>query len=96
MDFAGPINDTYYLLAVDALSKWPEVVPTKRITTAATISILRKIFGRLGMPEVLVSDNGAQLTSDSFERFCGQQPSILRATVRWNDQENSGRRGGAR
>ncbi|XP_062704520.1 uncharacterized protein K02A2.6-like [Aedes albopictus] len=70
VDFAGPVNDTYYLVLVDSLSKWPEVVPTKRITSEATIAILRKIFSRFGMPEVLVSDNGAQLTSDVFERFC--------------------------
>lgn len=69
-DFAGPINDTYFLLVVDSFSKWPEIIPTKRITTAATISSLRKIFGRFGMPEVLVTDNGPQLTSDTFEEFC--------------------------
>ncbi|XP_055622875.1 uncharacterized protein K02A2.6-like [Toxorhynchites rutilus septentrionalis] len=55
---------------LDPLSKWPEVIPTKSITSAATIAILRQIFSRFGMPEVLVSGNGSQLVSDVFERFC--------------------------
>ncbi|XP_055622803.1 uncharacterized protein K02A2.6-like [Toxorhynchites rutilus septentrionalis] len=42
-DFAGPINDTYFLLVVDSFSKWPEIIPTKHITTTATVSSLREI-----------------------------------------------------
>ncbi|XP_055604664.1 uncharacterized protein K02A2.6-like [Uranotaenia lowii] len=58
IDYAGPIDGDYFLLAVDAFSKWPEVIPTRRISTTATIGILRNIFSRLGMPQILVSDNG--------------------------------------
>ncbi|XP_065072906.1 uncharacterized protein K02A2.6-like [Ochlerotatus camptorhynchus] len=57
IDYAGPIDRDYFLLAVDAYSKWTEIVQTRRITSAATISILRSLFARLGMPEVVVSDN---------------------------------------
>ncbi|XP_065090367.1 uncharacterized protein K02A2.6-like [Ochlerotatus camptorhynchus] len=58
------------MLAVDAYSKWPEIVQTRRITSAATISILRSLFARLGMPEVVVSGNGTQFTSAEFQNFC--------------------------
>lgn len=88
VDFAGPINGTYYLLLVDSLSKWPEVVPTKRITTSATIAILRQIFSRFGMPEVLVSDNGTQLTSDAFERFCDSNGIMHLKTAPFHPQSN--------
>ncbi|XP_062711901.1 uncharacterized protein K02A2.6-like [Aedes albopictus] len=88
VDFAGPVNDTYYLVLVDSLSKWPEVVPTKRITSEATIAILRKIFSRFGMPEVLVSDNGAQLTSDVFERFCESNGITHLRTAPFHPQSN--------
>ncbi|XP_055645636.1 uncharacterized protein K02A2.6-like [Toxorhynchites rutilus septentrionalis] len=54
VDFAGHINDTYFLLVVDSFSKRPEIIPTKRITTAATVSSLRKTFGRFGMPATLI------------------------------------------
>ncbi|XP_062704096.1 uncharacterized protein K02A2.6-like [Aedes albopictus] len=70
IDYAGPIDGDYFLLAVDAYSKWPEIVQTRRITSAATISILRSLFARLGMPEVVVSDNGTQFTSIEFQKFC--------------------------
>lgn len=55
---------------VDSFSKWPEIVQTSRITTTATINILRSLFARLGMPETVVSDNGTQFTSAEFAEFC--------------------------
>ncbi|XP_053690842.1 uncharacterized protein K02A2.6-like [Sabethes cyaneus] len=70
VDFAGPIEGDYYLIAVDSLSKWPEVIQTRRISSIATISILRGIFARLGMPVTLVTDNGSQFTSAEFANFC--------------------------
>ncbi|CAO4386706.1 unnamed protein product [Caenorhabditis nigoni] len=69
-DYAGPLDGTYYLVVVDAFSKWPEVVPTTSITTTATINILRKMFAQFGDPETLVTDNGTQFTSSVFETFC--------------------------
>ncbi|XP_053687313.1 uncharacterized protein K02A2.6-like [Sabethes cyaneus] len=88
LDFAGPINGTYYLLLIDSLSKWPEVISTNRITTTATIAILRQIFSRFGMPEVLVSDNGTQLTSDAFERFCEANGIMHLKTAPFHPQSN--------
>ena len=44
IDFAGPFIGTYFLILVDAFSKWPEVHILKNITTETTISVLRKIF----------------------------------------------------
>ncbi|XP_038116866.1 uncharacterized protein K02A2.6-like [Culex quinquefasciatus] len=87
-DFAGPINDTYFLLVVDSFSKWPEIIPTKRTTTAATISILRKIFARFGNPEVMVTDNGPQLTSDTFEQFCESNGIMHLKTAPFHPQSN--------
>ncbi|XP_055615053.1 uncharacterized protein K02A2.6-like [Toxorhynchites rutilus septentrionalis] len=63
VDFAGPIEDDYYLLAIDSFSKWPEIIRTTRITSAATISILRGLFARLGMPITL-----AERFVDTFKR----------------------------
>ncbi|XP_062558351.1 uncharacterized protein K02A2.6-like [Armigeres subalbatus] len=68
-DYAGPVDGNYYLIVVDAFSKWPEVISTKRITTSATVAMFREIFSRNGMPETLVTDNGTQFTSEDFEAF---------------------------
>ncbi|CAI5445708.1 unnamed protein product [Caenorhabditis angaria] len=69
-DFAGPMNGTYYLVIVDAFSRWPEIFALKQITTSATISVLRQVFSRFGNPTTLVTDNGTQFTSAAFENFC--------------------------
>ncbi|CAS00121.1 Protein CBG27949 [Caenorhabditis briggsae] len=70
VDYAGPVEGTYYLVVVDSFSKWPEIVPTTSITSAATINILRKMFAQFGDPETLVTDNGTQFTSAQFHDFC--------------------------
>ncbi|XP_055590190.1 uncharacterized protein K02A2.6-like [Uranotaenia lowii] len=88
VDFAGPVDSTYFLVLVDSLSKWPEVVVTKRITTTATIEILRNIFSRFGMPEVLVSDNGTQFTSELFEKFCDTNGILHLKTAPYHPQSN--------
>lgn len=70
VDYAGPLEGTYYLVIIDAYSKWPEIFPTKQITTKATVNLLHSLFANKGMPEVLVSDNGTQFCSADFEEFC--------------------------
>ncbi|BHF70204.1 hypothetical protein SprV_0301325400 [Sparganum proliferum] len=72
IDFAGPLNGVSYLILVDAYSKWPEMAPLNPATASATIAFLRRTFSQHGLPEVLVSDNGSQFTSSSFEDFCRQ------------------------
>lgn len=69
-DFAGPINNTYYLIVVDAFTGWPEISPTKQITAAATEDMLEEISIRHGCPIELISDNGTQFTATSFQNFC--------------------------
>lgn len=70
IDFAGPIKSSYFLVMVDAYSKWPEIVRTSSITSTQTIKILSSIFSRFGTPEQIVSDNGTQFTSEQFQSFC--------------------------
>ena len=70
IDYAGPVNNAMYLVSVDAYSKFPEVVKMSSTTSIATIQVLREIFARYGLPEILVSDNGPQLKSVEFEQFC--------------------------
>ncbi|BHF81136.1 hypothetical protein SprV_0702426600 [Sparganum proliferum] len=72
IDFAGPLNGVSYLILVDAYSKWPEIAPLNPATASATIAFLRRIFSQHDLPEVLVSDNGSQSTSSTFEDFSRQ------------------------
>lgn len=58
-----------YLVVVDAHSKWPEVCVMESTISIKTIQVLRGLFSRYGLPEVLVSDNGPQFTLDEFQTF---------------------------
>ncbi|CAB0004307.1 unnamed protein product [Nesidiocoris tenuis] len=70
VDYAGPFEGKYWFILVDATSKWLEVIPVNHPSTAKTISVMREIFTRFGVPKSIVSDNGPQFTSHEFEKFC--------------------------
>ena len=66
VDFAGPMEDIYYLIVVDSYTKWLEVLRCKRPTTGVAITFLRELFARFGVVDCLVSDNETQFTSSDF------------------------------
>uniref|UniRef100_A0A8D8N962 Uncharacterized protein K02A2.6 n=1 Tax=Culex pipiens TaxID=7175 RepID=A0A8D8N962_CULPI len=63
-------------------------VKTNRITSVATIGMLRSVFARLGMPELLVSDNGTQFTSAEFLEFCTTNGIQHLTTAPFHPQSN--------
>lgn len=69
VDFAGPFMGKYFIVFVDAYTKWPEVKILRDITTATTITACREFFAAYGIPCVLVSDRGVQFTSGEFQNF---------------------------
>ncbi|XP_054267026.1 uncharacterized protein K02A2.6-like [Macrosteles quadrilineatus] len=88
IDFAGPTNGNYFLLVVDAFSKWVEVIPTKSITSSWTIRELRKIFTTFGLPSVIVSDNGRQFTSSEFSNFLKKCGTLHKKTAPYHPSSN--------
>ena len=70
IDYAGPFLGKYWLVVIDAYTKWLEVVPMFATNTMSTIKVLRDIFARFGLPKSVVSDNGPQFTSFEFKQFC--------------------------
>ena len=69
IDFAGPLKGKMYLVAVDAHSKWPEVIEMNSTAAEPTIQVLRDLFARFGLPEQTVSDNGPPFNSHDFATF---------------------------
>lgn len=69
VDFAGPFLGSMFLLVVDSHSKWPEVIPMKTTTAEKTITVMRKMFSRYGLPHTVVSDNGPQFVAHEFKEF---------------------------
>lgn len=69
IDFAGPIKNFQFLIVIDSYSKWVEVLKTKNATSNFVINKLRELFCRFGLVDTIVSDNGAQFTSDEYKKF---------------------------
>ena len=45
------------------------MIPASSTTSSSTIQVLRNLFARFGIPEQIVSDNGAQFVSEEFQAF---------------------------
>ena len=69
VDYAGPVDGRYFLIIVDAHSKWVEVYPTSGTTSRETIKCLQHTFAQLGLPVSIVSDNGPCFISQEFKDF---------------------------
>ncbi|XP_072135754.1 SHC SH2 domain-binding protein 1 isoform X1 [Mobula birostris] len=69
IDFAEPFMDSIFLIAVDAHSKWPEVIKVKTNTSEKTITVLRTMFVRNGIAQQICTDNGRQFVSEEFQSF---------------------------
>uniref|UniRef100_A0A7I4Z1D3 Integrase catalytic domain-containing protein n=1 Tax=Haemonchus contortus TaxID=6289 RepID=A0A7I4Z1D3_HAECO len=70
VDFAGPVCGLFYMVVVDAFSKWPEIIEMTSISAAQTVRELKRIFARYGIPQTIVSDNGKQFTPEQFKMMC--------------------------
>ena len=69
LDYAGPFLRKIFLLIVDSHSKWIDVHITSTSTMVVTMESLQLTFSSLGLPEILVTDNGSLLTSSEFTDF---------------------------
>ena len=69
LDFAGPFLGHMFLIVVDSHSKWIEVATMSTSTSKSTITQLRHMFARFGIPVTVVTDNAATFTSEEFGEF---------------------------
>ena len=69
IDFAGPIWDKMLLVIIDSHSRWPEVCILNKTTASMTVTALREIFARNGIPRELVTNNGPHFVSQEFGQF---------------------------
>lgn len=58
-----------YLLTIDYYSKYVEVTPLNSLSSKELIKHCKNMFGRLGIPDCVVSDNGTNFSSREFEEF---------------------------
>ena len=58
-----------YVVCVDYFSKYPEISLLPDTSSYATITALKSIFSKLGIPQEIISDNGPQYSSRQFQEF---------------------------
>lgn len=75
LDFIGPLprsksGHCYVLTVVDSFSKFILAEPLRVATSKVLIEFLEKrVFLVFGVPEIIISDNGSQFTSNDFQSF---------------------------
>lgn len=75
MDYLGPYprshqGNSYMLVVLDHLTKYPIFIPLKQATAILTIGALEKlVFSMFNVPESVFTDNGAQFLSRTFQDF---------------------------
>lgn len=60
-----------YLLLVDYFSRYPEIHKLKTTNSSEVIKVMKTVFARFGIPEIVLSDNGPQYASQKFRDFGG-------------------------
>ena len=63
------IKGVTYLIVVDYFSLFPEVIRLTTTTSSKIITSLKSLFGRYGIPEEVISDNGPQYISQEMKNF---------------------------
>ena len=69
VDFAGPFENSMFLIVVDTHSKWMKVMKMEGTSLGSTINALRCLFASYGLCQELVTDNGPQFTSEEMRLF---------------------------
>ncbi|GBL97285.1 Retrovirus-related Pol polyprotein from transposon opus [Araneus ventricosus] len=59
----------YCLCLIDQNSRWPEVMPLKNLSAKTTCDALLEILMRIGIPEIICSDQGNNFTSQLTKEF---------------------------
>lgn len=94
VDGAGPLprsrnGNTYFLVVVDAFSKWAECVPLVDFTAHRVgRALIECLFARHEAPEIIVSDRGRQFVSEMFEAVCAALQIEHRLTTPYHPQAN--------
>lgn len=68
-DFAQ-LYGKYYIIVVDAYSKWLEAEEIRNTSAFETIKFFRNLFSKFGLPLQLVTDNVPPFQSLEFKDFC--------------------------
>jgi len=93
LDIIGPLPETplgnqYIMVLVDYFTKWVEEEPTRAITSKDVIRFLLRVFARHGIPEIIVTDNGTQFSSDVTKAFMDLYGTYVQFATPYHPETN--------
>ena len=93
IDFMGPFPPSegkdYILVALDYVSKWVEMIPTKiNDHQEVLIFVTRCIFTRYGCPRAIISDSGSNFNNAHFQALLKKYRVHHRITTPYHPQAN--------
>lgn len=62
-------NGSEFLMCVGYVYKYPEVIRLSDTTSKGVTTAVKPIFARHKIPDIVISDNGPQYSSEEFRRF---------------------------
>lgn len=95
IDFIGPLprsknGNMHILTVVDAFSKFVHAQPMRVANVKNLISFLEnRIFLLFGVPEIVITDNGTQFTSNEFKNFLQRYEIKFWPVSRYHPQANA-------
>ncbi|XP_067936936.1 uncharacterized protein [Watersipora subatra] len=77
-------ENSVFIVAVDYYSKWIEALPVASQAPGAIITVMRELFSRFGIPNIVRSDNGRCFDSKEFRKFAEDQGfSLITSSPRY-------------
>jgi transposase InsO family protein len=76
LDILGPFPRAvkgfrYLYVAIDKFTKWLEATPVFKINKQSAVKFTKSIVCKFGVPNRIITDNGSQFTSGTFQGYCG-------------------------
>ena len=82
-------DNQFILVAVDYVSKWVKVVPTKTNDNRVVIKFLKEnIFSHFGTPRAIINDNGSHFCNRVFETLMQKYSITHKLSTPYHPQTN--------
>ena len=91
MDLVGPLsgaNECFLMVLTEYLTKWAEVYPIPNKQATTVFKCLKKVIGRFGVPETIISDQGREFCNELNDNFCKSFGISRRICTAYHPQSN--------
>ena len=91
MDLVGPLsgaNECFLMVLTEYLTKWAEVYPIPNKQATTVFKCLKKVIGRFGVPETIISDQGREFCNELIDNFCKSFGISRRICTAYHPQSN--------